>query len=94
MKLTADEVRHVAGLARLDIDPESVDKLAAQLEGILDYVDKLAEVDTENVPPTSHAIDLTNAFRDDVVHRHLSNAQALSNAPSKEDGSFVVPKVI
>ena len=56
--------------------------------------EKLAEVDTENVPPTSHAIDLTNAFREDEVHVHLSNEEALANAPSRENGSFVVPKVI
>ena len=94
MKLTADDVLHVAGLARLEIDPRTVEELAGQLAGILDYVEKLAEVDTENIAPTSHAIDLTNAFRDDVVRPHLSPEEALANAPSKEDGSFVVPKVI
>ena len=94
MKLTAEDVKHVAALARLEIDPASVDALAEQLAGILDYVDKLAEVDTEDVAPTSHAIELTNAFREDVVRDHLSNEDALANAPSREDGSFVVPKVI
>ena len=94
MKLTPDEVMHVAGLARLDIDPQNVAELAGQLAGILEYVDKLAEVDTENVPPTTHAIELTNAFRDDVVRPPLSAEQALANAPSREDGSFVVPKVL
>jgi aspartyl-tRNA(Asn)/glutamyl-tRNA(Gln) amidotransferase subunit C len=94
MKLTPDDVLHVAGLARLDIDPRTVDELAGQLAGILDYVDKLAEVDTENVPATAHAIDLTNAFREDVVRPHLSNDEALDNAPSREDGSFIVPRVI
>ena len=94
MKLTPEEVLHVAGLARLDIDLESVEALADQLAGILDYVDKLAEVDTTDVPPTSHAIDLTNAFREDVVHKHLSTEEVLANAPSQEGGSFVVPKVI
>jgi aspartyl-tRNA(Asn)/glutamyl-tRNA(Gln) amidotransferase subunit C len=60
----------------------------------LDYVAKLDEVDTTDVPPTFHAVALTNAFRDDVVHDHLSRQAALSNAPSQDDGSFVVPKVI
>jgi len=94
MKITAEQVRHVAGLARLEIDPAAVEKLAAELATILAYVEKLDEVDTRGVPPTSHAIALTNAFRDDVVHEHLPREQALKNAPAQDEGSFVVPKVI
>lgn len=94
MKITADQVRHVAGLARLEIDPAAVEKLAGELATILAYVEKLDEVDTRGVPPTSHALALTNAFREDVVHDHLSREQALKNAPSQDEGSFVVPKVI
>jgi aspartyl-tRNA(Asn)/glutamyl-tRNA(Gln) amidotransferase subunit C len=94
MKITADQVRHVARLARLQIDPEAIEKLAAELATILTYVDKLNEVDARGVSPTAHAIELTNAFRDDVVHAHLPREQALQNAPSQDEGSFVVPKVI
>lgn len=94
MKITADQVQHVARLARLQIDPEAMEKLASELATILTYVDKLNEVNTEGVPPTSHAIELINAFRDDVVHAHLPREQALGNAPSQDEGSFVVPKVI
>lgn len=94
MKITAEQVMHVAKLARLEIAPEAVEMLADQLASILTYVDKLGEVDTGNVPATSHAIALTNAFRDDVVHDHLPREAALDNAPSKEDGNFAVPKVI
>ena len=94
MKITADQVQHVAKLARLEIEPEAVDKLADQLATILSYVDKLGEVDTQNVPATSHAIALTNAFRPDEVHDSLPDDAALENAPAKEEGSFVVPKVI
>jgi aspartyl-tRNA(Asn)/glutamyl-tRNA(Gln) amidotransferase subunit C len=94
MKITADQVQHVARLARLQIDPETIEKLASELATILTYVDKLNEVDTQGVPPTSHAIELTNAFRDDVMHTHLPREQVLSNAPSQDEGSFVVPKVI
>ncbi len=94
MKITADQVQHVAKLARLEIEPEAVDKLADQLETILSYVDKLEEVDTQDVPATSHAIELTNAFRPDVVRDALPNDAAMDNAPAKEEGSFVVPKVI
>lgn len=94
MKITAEQVRHVAKLARLEIDPESVDTMADQLATILTYVDKLGEVDTDNVEQTSHAIALTNAFREDEVRKSLPQEQALDNAPAGESGGFVVPKVI
>ncbi len=94
MKITAEEVLHVAKLARLEIEPDRVEKMADQLATILTYVDKLGEVDTRDVPATSHAIALTNAFREDTVRGSLPREQALDNAPAKEDGGFVVPKVI
>jgi len=94
MKITAEEVMHVARLSRLRIDPEAVDKLSRQVADILNYVDTLGQVDTADVPPTSHAIALTNAFREDRVHDHLPPKEALANAPASEDQSFVVPKVI
>lgn len=94
MKINAEEVKQVAGLARLAIAPGAEESLAQQLATILAYVDKLNEVDTRDVPATSHAIELTNAFREDRVHDHLAPERALDNAPAKEAGSFVVPKVI
>ncbi len=94
MKITAEEVLHVAKLARLEIDPDSVDQMADQLATILTYVEKLGEVNTENVSPTSHAIALTNAFREDEVRDSLPREEALENAPAKEDNGFIVPKVI
>ena len=94
MKITKDEVIHVAELARLDLDEASIDKFARQIGIILEYVDTLNQVDTKGVRPTSHAIFLTNAFREDKERAHLSSDMALSNAPEKEDGAFVVPKVI
>ncbi|MBW2100821.1 MAG: Asp-tRNA(Asn)/Glu-tRNA(Gln) amidotransferase subunit GatC, partial [Deltaproteobacteria bacterium] len=69
-------------------------KFADQLGKILEYVDTLNRVDTKDVPPTSHAIFLTNAFREDEVNKHLDTETALSNSPETEDGHFVVPKVI
>ena len=94
MKITAQEVQKVAQLARLDIDDAHVKHLADQLAAILDYMDKLGEVDTSDVAPTAHAIELTNAFRQDDVHEHLDRDKGLANAPQAEEGSFVVPKVI
>ena len=94
MKITRDEVLYVADLARLDLDEASIDKLAEQVGKILEYIDLLNRVDTKEVKPTSHAIFLTNAFREDEVKEHLDRDLALSNAPQKEDGSFIVPKVV
>jgi aspartyl-tRNA(Asn)/glutamyl-tRNA(Gln) amidotransferase subunit C len=94
MKITPEQVLYVANLARLKIDPQHVDLLAEQLAGILGYMDKLNEVDTTGVAATSHAIALTNAFREDQVHAHLPREEALENAPEQSEGSFVVPKVI
>lgn len=94
MKITKNEVMHVAHLARLDMDEAATDKFADQIGNILEYVDTLRQADTEGVPPMSHAISLTNAFREDEETGHLERDQALSNAPEKEDGSFIVPKVI
>ncbi|NNL76315.1 MAG: Asp-tRNA(Asn)/Glu-tRNA(Gln) amidotransferase subunit GatC [Desulfobacterales bacterium] len=94
MKITKDEVLYVADLARLDLDEASIEKFAGQIGKILEYVEKLNEVPTEGVRPTSHAISLTNAFREDVLKDHLKREKALANAPQKEEGSFVVPKVV
>jgi aspartyl-tRNA(Asn)/glutamyl-tRNA(Gln) amidotransferase subunit C len=94
MKITKDEVLYVADLARLDLDEASIEKFAGQIGNILEYVDKLNEVDTEGIRPTSHAISLTNAFREDEQRQSLDPEQALVNAPEKEDGNFVVPKII
>ena len=94
MKITKDEVLYVADLARLDLDEASIDKFAGQIGNILDYVDKLNEIDTKGIRPTSHAISLTNAFREDEPKEHLDREKALANAPEKEDGNFIVPKVV
>jgi aspartyl-tRNA(Asn)/glutamyl-tRNA(Gln) amidotransferase subunit C len=94
MKITVEQVRQVAQLARLAPAPEDLEKLADQLASILDYMDKLNQVDTQGVEATSHAIQRSNAFREDQVHQHLARERALSNAPRQDDGSFIVPRVI
>lgn len=94
MKISKDEVLHVARLARLDIHDADIDRFAGQIGTILDYVDTLKQVDTAGVAATSHAISLTNAFREDEEKPHLPQDASLANAPEKDDGAFVVPKVI
>jgi len=94
MKLTKKEVLHVATLARLNIEESLIDTFADQLGDILEYVETLDRLDTANVPPTFHAVDKSNAFREDRTTGHLDRESALSNAPEADDGYFFVPKVI
>ena len=94
MKITKDEVLYVANLARLDLDEASIEKFAGQIGNILEYIAKLNEVETEGIRPTSHAISFTNVFREDEQRPPLDRERVLANAPEKEDGNFVVPKVV
>lgn len=90
-----DTVRHVASLARLSLDEKGIDLYLRQLGAILSYIDKLNEVDTTDVPPTSHALaTLKNVFRKDSVKPSLEAAEALKNAPAKEGDFFKVPPII
>jgi aspartyl-tRNA(Asn)/glutamyl-tRNA(Gln) amidotransferase subunit C len=94
MKITIDEVKYVAGLARLELKPEEAEAMAGQLDKILSYVDKLNEIDTSKTEPTTHAISITNAFREDELRDSLGQEKALANGPRQNGESFVVPKVI
>lgn len=94
MKISREEVLHVAHLARLSMDEAEVATFAEQIGGILEYVEKLSGIDTSGVVPTAHAVEMANAFRSDKTTRHLENDDALANAPEAEDGHFIVPKVI
>lgn len=93
-KITIQEVEHVANLARLTFDEKEKEKLAEHLAEILDYIEQLKELDTENVEPMSHAIPVKNVVRPDVVKPSLTRDDALANAPSNVDGLFEVPKII
>jgi aspartyl-tRNA(Asn)/glutamyl-tRNA(Gln) amidotransferase subunit C len=90
MPLTRDDVRHVAMLARLGLEPGDEDFYADQLSAILAHIDRLSEVDTDAIPPTAQAVPLTNRMRDDVPRPGLTQEQALANAPEARDGMFVV----
>ncbi len=93
-KITSGEVRHVAELARLSLSPEEEVAMTQHLNMILEYMDKLREVDTTHVPPTTHAIEQENVFRPDQVQNSLDRDIALSNAPQSDGANFVVPRVI
>ena len=94
MRISKQEVLHVANLARLNIDESQIDRFADQIGQILEYVETLNELDTTGVVPTSHAIDMANAFRDDELSKPLDRKTVLANAPEDDEGSFIVPKVI
>ena len=94
MKISEEEVRHVAKLARLDLTDEEVAMFSRQVGDILDYVDQLNTVDTEGVEGASHAISVNNAFREDKAVDSMDPDLALSNAPEREDTDIIVPKVI
>ncbi|WP_066362810.1 Asp-tRNA(Asn)/Glu-tRNA(Gln) amidotransferase subunit GatC [Herbidospora mongoliensis] len=92
--ITRDEVAHLARLSRLALADEELDHFAAQLDQIVGAVARVAEVATADIPPSSHALPLTNVFRPDVVAPSLTNEQALSGAPAVEDDRFRVPRIL
>ena len=94
MKITRQEVRRVAALARLEFSPQEEELLRQQLDGILQYVEKLDRIDTADVEPMAHAVDVVNAFREDRVANQPSAEELLANAPAKEKSFFKVPKII
>jgi len=94
MKITREEVVHVARLSRLALDSTEIDALTGQMDQLLGYVEKLNELDTEGIVPTAHAVPMENAFRADEVKSSLGADWALQNAPQSEESCFVVPKII
>jgi aspartyl-tRNA(Asn)/glutamyl-tRNA(Gln) amidotransferase subunit C len=95
MRISPEETRHIARLARLQLDESQVERVAQQLDAILGYVRKLDEVNTEGVEATSHALDMTNVWRPDVAEEAAVDRGLLfAQAPRFEQGYYVVPKVI
>ncbi len=94
MKITKEEVKHVAYLARLQFKEEEEQLFTAQLNGILDYMEQLEKVDTSNIEPTFHAVARQNVFREDSVVPSIPQDLTLSNAPDRDRGFFRVPKII
>lgn len=94
MKINKPEVVHVAKLARLSFTEEEIELFTEQLNQILLYMEKLNELDTTEVKPTYHALDLTNVFREDEVKPSLDTKKVLANAPQADKDMFVVPRVI
>jgi len=94
MKITKKEVEHVTNLARLTLSNKELETITEQLGEILSYVDKLGELDTTEIKPTTHVFSVSNAFREDRVTQSLSRKKSLANAPEQNGESFQVPRVI
>lgn len=88
------DVEYVALLARLDLNEEEIERFTSQLGQVLEHAEKIKSLDTEGVEPTSHAIPLKNVMREDKVRSCLSQEEALSGAPSSEEGYFKVPRIL
>jgi aspartyl-tRNA(Asn)/glutamyl-tRNA(Gln) amidotransferase subunit C len=93
-EITRDEVAHLATLARIDLSDDELDHLAPQLAVILESVASITGVAGDDVPPTSHALPLTNVFREDVVTPGLTAEEALAGAPEAEQQRFRVPRIL
>jgi len=87
-------IEHLASLARLSLSDKESELFGPQIESILEYIDKLNELDTENVEPTSHVIEINNVLREDIRRESLSREDALINAPDRTAKFFRVPKII
>ena len=93
-KINLDMVRHIGKLSRIELTDEQIETFAGQLAGILEYFGKLQELDTEDVEPLAHAVDIHNVFAADETRASLPPAEALANAPQRDGDFFKVPKVI
>ena len=94
MSISRKEVEKVALLGRLRLSDDELDTMTQQMGRILGYMELLAEVDTDQVEPMAHALDVSDVFRDDRVRPSLDRGQALSNAPNRDEECYLVPPVL
>ncbi len=94
MQITVATVEHIAKLARLSLTADEKPTFASQMGAILEYVETLKELNTDGVVPTSHAVPMENAFREDMVTPSIGVEKALANAPFRAGSFYLVPKVI
>ncbi|BFH65263.1 MULTISPECIES: Asp-tRNA(Asn)/Glu-tRNA(Gln) amidotransferase subunit GatC [Paenibacillus] len=94
MSITNQDVQHVAKLARLNLSTDEEQMFTEQLNAILQYAEKLNELDTDGVEPTTHVLPVSNVMREDVQRESLPIEKVMANAPEEEDGQFKVPAVL
>ncbi|KOP71287.1 Asp-tRNA(Asn)/Glu-tRNA(Gln) amidotransferase subunit GatC [Cytobacillus solani] len=93
-RISADQVKHVANLARLAITEEETEKFTNQLDAIISFAEQLNEINTDGVEPTSHILDMKNVMREDVPQEGLPQSEVLKNAPEHQDGQVKVPSIM
>jgi len=93
-RISTDQVKHVAHLARLAITDEEAEMFTKQLDAIITFAEQLNELDTENVPPTSHVLDMKNVLREDIPAQGIPVEDVLKNAPDHKDGQVRVPAIL
>ncbi|MDP9437761.1 MAG: Asp-tRNA(Asn)/Glu-tRNA(Gln) amidotransferase subunit GatC [Actinomycetota bacterium] len=91
--ISEEQVRHVAGLARLGLTEEEIGEMGGQLDAILDSIEKIRELDLADTPPTANPLNLSNVLRPDEPHPELPEEEALAPAPDAVDGLFAVPRI-
>lgn len=94
MAVSKEDVKHIADLAKLKIEDSELDEYLDHLNKIIEYVDKLNELDTNNIEPLINPVEGSNVFRGDIVKSSVSTEEALKNSPQKDDKYFKVPRVI
>lgn len=93
-KIDKAQVKHIAKLARLEMAEKEEERFSEQLSSIVDYIEKLNELDTDSIEPLAHCLQIHNVFREDVAKESLDVEIALSNAPEREEAYFKVPKIL
>ena len=93
-KIDQAQVQKVAKLSRLELSQEELEEFTDQLSAILDYVEKMNELDTDHVEPLAHCLPVSNVFREDHVKESLGTEKALANAPERDGQFFKVPKIL
>lgn len=94
MKITREQVEHVANLARLNLTEEEKEQMTIDMEAIIGFADQINSLNIADVKPTAHVIPINNVFREDIVAPSMDREKLLSNAPNQENGCFSVPKVM
>jgi aspartyl-tRNA(Asn)/glutamyl-tRNA(Gln) amidotransferase subunit C len=93
-KIDIEQVRQVAKLSRLDLSEAEISQFTGQLSAILEYVEKLNQLDTSGVEPLAHCLPIRNSLREDKIKQSLGTEKTLANAPDKDEQFFIVPKIL
>lgn len=94
MKISTEEVKHIAALSRLEFDDKALREMGGHLEQVLGYFETLDAADTSDVPPTAHILSAVNVLRDDVAETPMERDKLLANAPETDGEGYIVPRVI